>query len=223
MMKKICLTELNIEDFVLALIRGNDYTQMVYDEDFKCCIAIDYHVEFDIFDVYDYLERKTVGYQKDRVLLLVEQMEKVAEGIETSAKDPEDYSSGDYVELDSSNKRFYECSISILKEKVGIKDNTKRGLPKELDTDEAKMYFERAIKIGLMDGNNKWLKGKQMLAWFASKMSDSLKLGKGKRISWKPFETLFGFKPGELRSHFNDIQKTGNPPKDANLIDKVFE
>lgn len=222
MLKKICLIKLSIEDFVFALIKGNDYTQMVYDEDFKCCIPIDYHVEYDIFDVYDYLEQKTAGYQKDRVLLLIEKMKKVADGIETSTKEPEDCSGGDYVELDCSNERFYECAISILEEKVGIKDNTKRRLPKELDTDEAKMYFDRAIKIGLMDSNNKWLEGKQMLAWFASKMSDSLKLGKGDRISWKPFETLFGFKPGELRSHFNDIQKTGNPPKNASLIDNVF-
>ena len=223
MLKKICLTELTIEDFVITLIRGNDYTQMVYDGDFKCSIPVDYHVEFDLFDVYDYLERKTAGYQKDRVLLLIEKMKKVTEGIETSTNNPEECSAGDYVELDCSNERFYECAISILKEKAEIKDNTKRELPKELNTDEAKMYFERAIKIGLMDGNNKWLEGKQMLAWFASKMSDRLKLGKGDRISWKPFETLFGFKSGELRSHFNDIQKTGNHPKNANLIDKVFE
>ena len=76
MLKKICLAELTIEDFVITLIRGNDYTQMVYDGDFKCSIPVDYHVEFDLFDVYDYLERKTAGYQKDRVLLLIEKMKK---------------------------------------------------------------------------------------------------------------------------------------------------
>ena len=42
MLEKVCLIKLSIEDFVFALIKGNDYTQMVYDEDFKCCIPIDY-------------------------------------------------------------------------------------------------------------------------------------------------------------------------------------
>lgn len=96
-------------------------------------------------------------------------------------------------------------------------------LPNELDTSEAKSYFEKAIKLGLMDNNYKWLKGLQMLSCFAREMSLRLNLGKGERLSWKPFETLFGVPKGKLRLNLNDIQNKGQEPKEAYLIDKIFE
>lgn len=102
-------------------------------------------------------------------------------------------------------------------------------LPKELETKEAKPYFAKAIELGLMNNNYTWLKGLQMLSLFASKMSDKLNLNKAtntngtKRIAWQPFELLFGIKKGKLRSNLNDIQKTGNNPKEIGLIDEVFE
>ena len=102
-------------------------------------------------------------------------------------------------------------------------------IPKELATQEAKVYFDKAIRLGLMDCNYKWLKGMQMLACFAYEMSKKLKLGKGEnadgrsRISWKPFETLFSVDRGKLRLNYNDIQKTGQQPKDSYLIDGVFK
>ncbi len=102
-------------------------------------------------------------------------------------------------------------------------------IDKELTTPEAKRYFKKAIELGLMDNKYKWLKGWQMLACFAVKMSNVLGLGKGvlsdgrKRVSWKPFETLFKVGKGKLRLNYNDIQKTGQEPKEAYLIDKVFE
>lgn len=96
-------------------------------------------------------------------------------------------------------------------------------IPKELDTDEAKGYFKKAVELGLMSDDFKWLKGLQMLACFAREMSLKMNLGKGERISWKPFESLFGVPCGKLRLNYNDIQKTGQDPKEAYLIDKVFE
>lgn len=96
-------------------------------------------------------------------------------------------------------------------------------IPTELGTPEAKMYLDKAIELGLMDSNYKWLKGLQMLACFAVEMSKRLKLGKGERISWKPFETLFSVNSGKLRLNYNDIQKTGQQPKESYLIDRVFE
>ncbi len=96
-------------------------------------------------------------------------------------------------------------------------------IPTELDTPEAKVYLDKAIELGLMDSNYKWLKGLQMLACFAVEMSKRLKLGKGERISWKPFETLFSVNCGKLRLNYNDIQKTGQQPKESYLIDRVFE
>lgn len=96
-------------------------------------------------------------------------------------------------------------------------------MPIELETPEAKKYLDKAIKLGLMDCNYKWLKGLQMLACFAREMSLRLHLGKGERISWKPFEVLFSIDAGKLRLNYNDIQKTGQAPIESYLIDKVFE
>lgn len=102
-------------------------------------------------------------------------------------------------------------------------------MPPELDNKNAKRYFDKAIELGLMDRNYKWLKGLQMLACFANEMSKRLKLGKGAnsdgrpRISWQPFEILFSVDRGKLRLNYNDIQKTGQQPKESCLIDKVFE
>ena len=107
-------------------------------------------------------------------------------------------------------------------------ENT-QNLPKELDTDEAKGYFKKAVELGLMSENYRWLKGWQMLACFAREMSLRMQLGKGvnsdgsQRISWKPFETLFNLPVGKLRSNYNDIQKTGQNPSGIRMIDKVFE
>lgn len=110
---------------------------------------------------------------------------------------------------------------------LNIEPQPELTIPIELSTPEAKHYFNKAIELGLMDKDYKWLKGKEMLAWFAVAMSDKLNLGKGqledgrKRTSWKPFELLF--KISDLRLNYNDILKTGRKPNEAYLIDRVFE
>ncbi|MCR5471518.1 MAG: hypothetical protein K6F22_11330 [Prevotella sp.] len=96
-------------------------------------------------------------------------------------------------------------------------------IAKELITPEANGYFKKAIDLGLMDSNFRWLKGLQMLACFAREMSLKLNMGKGDRIAWKPFEMLFGVPLGKLRLNYNDIQKTGQDPKEAYLINRIFE
>lgn len=102
-------------------------------------------------------------------------------------------------------------------------------IPEQLNTDKAKQYFEKAIELELMDNCFRWKKGLQMLSCFAREMSLKLDLNKAsnsdgtKRISWKPFEELFGIEHGKLRLNYNDIQKTGQNPSESNLIDKVFE
>ena len=102
-------------------------------------------------------------------------------------------------------------------------------LPDRLQKEDAQKYFSKAIELGLMDDKYKWLKGMQLLACFAREMSLKLDMGKGynadktKRISWRPFEDLFGIKHGKLRLNYNDIQKTGQEPSDIDLIKEVFE
>ena len=91
-----------------------------------------------------------------------------------------------------------------------------------LTTVEAKAYFNEAIELGLMDKDYNWLKGLQMLSCFAWEMSKALKMGKGDRTAWRPFEILFGVEKGKLRLNYNDIQKTGQNPSESYLIDKIF-
>ena len=113
--------------------------------------------------------------------------------------------------------------ISLFDVFEDVPEGTETKLPEELNTDEAKKYFQRAIDLGFMDDNYKWLGGLQTCAYFASKMSDKLKLGKGERINWKPFEALFGVPKGKLRLNLNDVIKTGGNPKNIKLIKNIFE
>ena len=103
-----------------------------------------------------------------------------------------------------------------------VPEGTETKLPEELNTDEAKKYFKKAIELGLMDDNYKWLGGLQMCACFAREMNLKLGLGEIGRISWKPFETLFELPKGKLRLQMNDIHKIGKDPSKASLIDKIF-
>lgn len=97
-------------------------------------------------------------------------------------------------------------------------------LPTELNTTGAKKLFQKAIKAGLMsetDSGYEWKKTKALCAYFADRASEYLKLQKGeKKVSWKPFETLFNIKG--LGGARNDYQKTGNLPLDNNLVDSLF-
>lgn len=85
--------------------------------------------------------------------------------------------------------------------------------------------IERAIEKRMIEKTAtgyKWLMGLQMLSCFAREMSIKFNMGKG-RIAWKPFEILFGIERGKLRLNYNDIQKTGQDPKDAHMIDELYE
>lgn len=101
-------------------------------------------------------------------------------------------------------------------------------LPSELDTPEARVIFTKAVEVGLMDSEYKWLKGLQLLACFSREASLKLRLGKGTnsdgtpRVSWRPFECLFNIGKGKLRANYNDVQKTGQSPSDSNLLDTIF-
>lgn len=121
-------------------------------------------------------------------------------------------------------KKYLEANIKALLEEYGLNSGEPQQMemPKELCTDEAKRYFDLAINKGLMNSKYEWLEGKELLACFCQKMSQKLSLGKGeKKIVWKPFEVLFGFK--NLRGNYNDIQKTGRNPSKIELVDSIFE
>lgn len=142
---------------------------------------------------------------------------------------PEDYADG--IQKIAIDRR--EEAYKLLSEKrdyLEAKDRQKPQplheqknlLPEGLRSDEATAYFNKAIELGLMDDEYQWKKGLQLLSCFARDMSLKLNLGKGGRISWKPFEQLFKLPKGKLRLNLNDIQKTGQQPSDVYLIDEVF-
>ena len=73
-------------------------------------------------------------------------------------------------------------------------------LPKELKTDEAVKVFQKAIDTKLITNSPeglKWNDTKQLLAYFATKVSEKFSLTTRldkdgyKTTAWKPFETLF--------------------------------
>lgn len=114
--------------------------------------------------------------------------------------------------------REIKKDIELLKERIY--------LPKELNSDRAKSIISRAIKEGLCDNNYKWLKSKALLAYFADRASEYLKLGKGEydgkiKTSWKPFETLFGI--SGLSGAKRDYQKTGTLPDGYKEVNNFFE
>jgi hypothetical protein len=104
-------------------------------------------------------------------------------------------------------------------------------LPDVLNTDEAKKVFQKAIQAGLMSKEGtryKWNDTKQLLAYFAEKMSD--KFGMEKRLnnkgekmtSWKPFENMFGIKG--LKDAKQDWLKTNTKftPTGYEKVDALF-
>lgn len=105
----------------------------------------------------------------------------------------------------------------------------KASLPDELNNDEAKELFEKAIKAGLMKKGNKgfeWCKTKALCAYFADKVSSYLDLGNtitdtGKAAVWKPFEALFGHK--NLKTCKAEWRKTGAMPKGVEIVDELFK
>ena len=116
---------------------------------------------------------------------------------------------------------------SITKKKAPRPKKTKT-LPAELNTDKGRALLEKAIKAGLCDEEYNWKKSKALLAYFASKASEFLELGKGRkgnnddrvRTSWKPFETLF--KQNGLSGSDADYKKTGVLPECYEIVDDLF-
>ncbi len=102
-------------------------------------------------------------------------------------------------------------------------------LPKKLDTAAARQYFAQAVEAGLMSKQYKWLASQGLLACFAREMSIKLELNKAKnsdgssRISWQPFEVLFGLKRYSLRLSLNDIQNKGQEPIGIEKVNAIFQ
>ena len=107
--------------------------------------------------------------------------------------------------------------------------STEREVPSELDTEQARKYFERAVEAGLMSEQFEWHKSQVLLACFAREMSLKLGLNLAQnsdgtyRTSWQPFELLFGLEKYALRTSYQDMRKTGQEPIGIEIVDAIFE
>lgn len=123
---------------------------------------------------------------------------------------------------------YNSFSIESITKKKAPRPKKTKTLPAELNTDKGRALLEKAIKAGLCDEEYNWKKSKALLAYFASKASEFLELGKGLkgnsddrvRTSWKPFETLF--KQNGLSGSDADYKKTGALPEWHEIVDGLF-
>ena len=129
---------------------------------------------------------------------------------------------------------MYEYAMEVLrshsKDNQEVHNSNAPNLAPELSTPQAFDIFKLAKDEGLIDDEYNWLKGKQFLACFARRMSLALNLGKGlnpdgtQRISWKPFERSFGYRPGSLRLNYNDVKgKYGESPEIERTLNRIFQ
>lgn len=106
-------------------------------------------------------------------------------------------------------------------------------IPEELDTPEARKIFDKAIDAGLIKRSDKlnavymWLDEKQLLAYFAEKMSLRFNLGKirnGKQtINWIIFQSIFNV-PKIKGAKYDDMKdKFKFSPPGYEIVDKLFE
>lgn len=100
-----------------------------------------------------------------------------------------------------------------------------------LDTERGRLYLDRAVNNNLVEitnGELKWIGTKQLLAYFAEKLSDKLKLSKKQdkdgrnTTNWKITEDTFGVK--NLKSAKHDWMKTYPTfnPNGYEAIDNIF-
>lgn len=126
-------------------------------------------------------------------------------------------------EVDQEAKEILDIYNYVFPNSKADDTGSNAKIPKELETEEARKFFDKARELGLISESHKWLKGLQLLSCFCDEMSKRLGLGKGGRTSWQPFEAYFGVESRKLMSNFNDIKKTGKDPSDINLVDEVFK
>ena len=105
-------------------------------------------------------------------------------------------------------------------------------LPQELKTDEAKKYIQKAVKIGVVEYTKigiKWNGTKQLLAYFAEKMSIKLNLSNrfdntgNRAVCWKPFEKMFNvYNLREAKQNWLRLNTRFEPTGFEN-INKIFD
>lgn len=101
-----------------------------------------------------------------------------------------------------------------------VEGRIKRGrtLPKELDTEAARVYLDRAIEHGWMSEDYEWKLSRMACSCFAVDMNQVLwgigpndkSKTAGKRLKYKPFAELFGYTPKMFTQWRDNVEKTGH-------------
>lgn len=108
-----------------------------------------------------------------------------------------------------------------------VNKNSQIEIPKELDSSEARQIFCKAKDKGLFVDNYKWKKSKALLAYFADRTSEHLKLSKSEqdgrpKTNWQPFETLF-HESGLADAKNTYTNKTGKLPIGYEIVNSIFD
>lgn len=134
--------------------------------------------------------------------------------------------------IDEALPKIDETSEERLEQKQEIATDIFSEMPYALRTAEAREIFKRAEDAGLLSisGNCvKWNGEKQLLAYFAARMSDEFGLqkreypGGEKQYRWQPFEMLFNTK-GLRTARANCMKYNGVfKPNGSEEIDRLFD
>ncbi|HAE24968.1 MAG: hypothetical protein II122_05370 [Bacteroidaceae bacterium] len=96
---------------------------------------------------------------------------------------------------------------------------------------EAKVYYKKAIKAGLLDKDYNVTCTYRLFAYFASRLSEKLGITKRRLADgslankWKPYEVKFGIKKGTLREGRKSMikEKGTFTPKGYQIVDRMFK
>lgn len=130
---------------------------------------------------------------------------------------------------------LYDSLIRTVEERIlnlpDVEEEHKQlSIPEELDTPEARKIFEKAIDAGFIENSKtgyKWKGKKQLLAYFAEKMSLRFNLGEirnGKQtINWIIFQSIFNVSNIKGAKYDDMKDKFKFSPPGYEIVDKLFE
>lgn len=158
-MEKEVLDNLNIKEFVYTLLKGNHFTELVRNIDYKEPIfeSVERFVDFNKLDILNYLEAKTQHFDSKRIVLLKAEMEKARNDAKF------ELSNERYEHLDEDGSDYYAFAMAQLNakdteapiNKPAQKDVKRRGRPSKPfsslminDIDGSKLERIRALIKG---------------------------------------------------------------------------
>ncbi len=178
--------------------------------------CFDYALDYSLLDIYEYLESKTKGFEKERCKILYKDLDFYYFLIKEEIGGDE--FCGQFFD--------YSRSIAILLDKIGGSNNRLQQqekqsptLPKELDTPEAKKWLKKAIDGGLLNDDyttTDKVKTKPQKALLAEILSEKI----GLEHKYVSFEKLWDVKK-LTQSRYKSKEERGKVCG-GELIEAVF-